>query len=82
MPNGWRRLTAADFESPHSAADNDKVNIGLSAQYKDENNQPVRNSDGKYVHAPKPASDKGYFSRYMQFDSTEEKYIAVLFYNH
>ena len=40
------------------------------------------NNDGKWVHAPKVKNGNGLISRYMQNDLTQEKYMAVLFYNH
>ena len=40
------------------------------------------NGDGKLVHAPKVSNGNGMVKRYMQNDLEQEKYVAVLFYNH
>ena len=40
------------------------------------------NDKDQIVHAPKVASNKGLIKRYMQNDTTQEKYKVVLFYNH
>lgn len=60
----------------------DGVNVGLSSQYKDSNGNAIKNSEGKPVHAPKPDLGIGFLNMYMQNDLEEEKYKAVLFYNH
>ncbi len=62
--------------------DQDFVNVGLSGQYFDENNNPVKNDEGKPLHAIRPAPGQGMFSRFMQYDIPEEKYAAIVFYNH
>ena len=38
--------------------------------------------DGKPYYAAKPVLDAGVVDCYMKHDSTEEKFVAVLFYNH
>lgn len=38
--------------------------------------------DGKSYYTAKPVIDSGVFDCYMSHDSTEEKFVAVLFYNH
>ena len=40
------------------------------------------NSDGKWIHAPKVLNRKGLIRRYMQNDFVQEKFVAVVFYNH
>ena len=40
------------------------------------------NADGKWVHRPKVSNGNGLLNRYMQNDLEQEKYMAVLFYNH
>ena len=40
------------------------------------------NEDGKFVHAPKPNTGSSMIKRYMQKDVSQEKYVAVVFYNH
>lgn len=40
------------------------------------------NADGKWLHKPKVTNGKGLVKRFMQNDLEQEKYMAVLFYNH
>ena len=40
------------------------------------------NSEGKFIHAPKALNGNSLIQRYMQNDLEQEKYLAVLFYNH
>jgi hypothetical protein len=79
MPNNWRRLTPNELKGN---GDSDGINVGLSSQYKDKDGNVIKNDEGKPLHAPKPANGKGIFTRYMQNDLEQEKYIAILFYNH
>ncbi len=84
LPNGWRRLTNidGDFSYVKDNMDKDKINIGLSSEYKDEDNNNILNDKGQKLHAPRPEPGYGVLRRYMQNDLEQEKYMAVLFYNH
>ena len=62
--------------------DADFLNVGLSDKNLDENGKPILNAEGKQTHATKPAPGKGMFARFMQNDLEQERYVAVVFYNH
>lgn len=62
--------------------DADFLNVGLSDKNLDENGKPILNTEGKQTHATKPAPGKGMFARFMQNDLEQERYVAVVFYNH
>lgn len=62
--------------------DADFLNVGLSDKNLDENGEPILNAEGKQTHATKPAPGKGMFARFMQNDLEQERYVAVVFYNH
>ena len=56
-------------------------NVGLSDKYiKD--GEEVKNAEGKPVHSPKCSPGRGYFKKYMKNDTVQEKFMAVVFYNH
>ena len=82
MPDGWRRLKPEDFNSPHSTTDDNGINIGLPGLYKDLSGKDIVNDQGKPIYASKPENGKGLIRRYMQNDWQQEKYTAVLFFNH
>lgn len=73
MPDGWRRLTSDELKSD---ADVDGINVGLST--KDEENVV----DGKVHHAQVPEAGKGFFTFSMQPNLENEKFVALVFYNH
>lgn len=85
LSDGWRRLKPEDFPEKNKksfANDKDAINIGLSSYWKDSSGQPIKNKEGKKLHAPKPELGMGFINRYMQNDFEQERYMAVLFYNH
>ena len=57
------------------------LNVGLSDKYiKD--GEEVKNAEGKPVHSPKCSPGRGYFKKYMKNNTVQEKFMAVVFYNH
>lgn len=79
LPAGWKRLTSEELAGP---ANNNGINVGLSDVYIDEDGNKVLNENGQPVHAPRPELETGYFSYYMNNEAKEEKFKAVVFYNH
>ena len=61
------------------------VQVSVTADTYNKDTHKVRvcvNDDDKFLHAPKVANGHGILKRYMQNDTTHERYMAVLFYNH
>ena len=73
MPNGWRRLTAAELKNPLDTA---YTYTGLP-----EKNSEL-NEDGKEVYEAQPSGARSFVYPYMRNDQKEEKFVAVLCYNH
>jgi hypothetical protein len=62
--------------------DADFLNVGLPGKNVDENGEAILNAEGKQTHATKPEPGTGMFARFMQNDMEQERYVAVVFYNH
>ena len=73
MPNGWRRLTAAEIKNP------------LMGSY-DYTGLPNKSSelseDGKEVYESQSRGPESFIYPYMRNDQKQEKFVAVVCYNH
>ena len=98
LPFGWKRIDfskedkdiyevidangkSSRDEVAEEEAKANILNVGLSDKYiKD--GEEVKNVEGKPVHSPKCFPGRGYFKKYMKNDTVQEKFMAVVFYNH
>lgn len=74
LPEGWERLTFFDDYG------NEIRNIGIP-RYSPDAKQET-NAEGQIINLVQPSMGEGLIQRYMQHDLTEEKYLAIIFYNH
>ena len=77
MPNGWRRLSLDELQSPEG-----KEYISLPNKLIDDKNQPILNEEGKETYASQFSEEQGFIYRYMQHDLPQEKYMALVCYDH
>lgn len=79
MPKGWRRLTLDDEALKHPITKNPYN--GLPSKKMD-NGQPVLNKDGKEIFDIQLLDDSGFIYPYLNPESKEEKFVAIVCYNH
>ena len=91
MPLGWERMTELNNIGLPGQSDFKSIvnNIEISETEKKEYLDNLKNlvsylgdKDNKIYYNPKPDPEDGTFNVYLKHDSTEEKFVAVLFYNH
>lgn len=80
MPEGWRKLTSDELKEHHPL----KVPYVStpSRRYANNKGELILNAEGKATHDIQCSSEEGFVYRYMQHDWKEEKYVAIVFYNH
>lgn len=77
MPDGWRRII-----NPQGGPNEGDPYIPLPSKYLDANGNSILNDAGKELHAPVMTNNQGFIYEYMENESVEQKYVAIVCYDH